>query len=73
MKIAYDAVLKRPGCALLQAAMGGSNGIQSHFPPSTWLLAPSDDLRLYEVDEDRLAKLITITEKHHSCRLAPVD
>jgi hypothetical protein len=73
MKVVYDAVLKRPGCALLQAALGGTNGIADLFPLDSWLLAPTDDLRLYEINEGRLGQLITITENALSCRLAPRD
>jgi hypothetical protein len=58
MKIAYDAVLQRPGCALLQAALGGHMGIASKFPTSSWLLAPTENLRVYEVTPAQLAVLI---------------
>lgn len=63
MKIAYDAVLKRPGCVLLQAAFGCCPTLTHHFETATWLLAPTPDLKVYEVTEAQLAKLVTITEE----------
>lgn len=57
-KIAYDCTLKRPGCAILQAALGGDRFIASKFPTEVWLVYPTDDLKLYELDEDQLAIVV---------------
>lgn len=67
MKIAYDTKLKRPGCVLLQAALGGSP-IAHHFPTDSWLLAPTPDMKLYEITTDQLIQLIGISEKKKALR-----
>lgn len=36
-RVAFDLELCRPGCAIIQAAMGGSDGIANVFPSETWL------------------------------------
>lgn len=62
--IAYDIKLKRPGCVLLQTVMGAtiSNSKLHAFPQGSWLLAPTPDLKLYPVDDERmLRKLILLT------------
>jgi hypothetical protein len=45
--IAYDCDLRRPGCVLLQAAMGGNAAVTGQlFDSETWLLAPTPGLVL---------------------------
>lgn len=61
--IAYDCTLMRPGCALLQAAMGASLGIANRFSTKTWLLAPTADLRVHPVTEEQLRVLVKKTEE----------
>lgn len=64
MVIAYNIKRMRPGCVLLQASMGGtvpSNTFEMLFPVETWQLAPDDDLKLYEVSEQQLDILSTMT------------
>lgn len=63
MKIAFDADLRRPGCVLLQAALGGTPELASHFPTESWLVAPTPGLRLYEVTEDQLEILVQMSSK----------
>ena len=62
MKIAYDCVLKRPGCVILQAAMGGSSAAASMFPVESWLISPTDNLSLYPVTRGQLKTLIEMTK-----------
>lgn len=64
MKIAYDTVLKRPGCVLLQASMGGDTHLAQLFETKYWLVFPTDNLQVYEVTEEQLEKLVRITERH---------
>ena len=55
MNIVFSPSKRRPGCVLLQAGMGGtvpSLEFQRFFPPSTWLVAPTDDMGPYPVDEE---------------------
>lgn len=61
MRIAYDGMLRRPGCVLLQAAMGGDVAAAELFPVETWLLAPTPDMAVYTVTREQLTKLVTIT------------
>lgn len=59
--IAYDWKLKRVGCVLLQAAMGGDVHAASEFSTDKWLLAPTPDLKLYPLTDEILEKLLAIT------------
>ena len=58
MQIAFDIELMRPGCALIQAAMGGTQGIANHFDAEQWLIVPTLDMKLYEVNEYQLVQLV---------------
>lgn len=58
MKVAFDIDLMRPGCALLQAGLDCGTAIAHHFPPESWLLAPTPGLRVYELTEEQLPKLV---------------
>lgn len=63
MKIAYDAVLKQPGCVLIQAVMGGNiPNFAALFPGESWLLSPTPDMKLYEVTEDQLKILVRMAQ-----------
>jgi hypothetical protein len=68
-KIAYDPVEKRPGCILIQAAMGGIvPGFTSLFPTESWLLAPTPDMKLLPISAEKLAVLVKITEDNRNSR-----
>ena len=57
MIIVYDVKLRQPGCVLLQAIMGGTvppSLFHELFSNETWLLGPTDDMKLYRVDEAQL-------------------
>lgn len=56
MKIAYDTVLDRPGCALIQASMGADidNFELAKFGTQSWLLAPTSTMGLYEINAAQL-------------------
>lgn len=63
MTIVYDAALKRPGCVLLQAAMGGDvPNFTKLFAAETWLTAPTPGMRAYPVTAEQLSQLVRITE-----------
>jgi hypothetical protein len=56
VKIVFSPSKGRPGCVLLQAAMGGdvpSAVFHELFPAETWLVALTDDMAAYPVDERR--------------------
>ncbi len=60
MKIAFDVKLLRPGCAIVQRALGAdipSDVLEFHFPAETWLKSPTDDMNVYPVTDEQLAKL----------------
>lgn len=61
-KIAYDVILHRPGCVLLQAVLGDRE-VAHLFPTETWLLAPTKDLKVYEVTKVQLQQLVTLTKQ----------
>ena len=65
INIVYDAKLKRPGCVLLQASYGCSSGLAHKFPLDSWLVAPTPDLKKYQVTEEQLEKLVAITKDNH--------
>jgi hypothetical protein len=58
--IAYDATLRRPGCVIIQAAYGTDADI-SLFPTESWLLMPSQDMKVYKVTEEQLKKLVEMS------------
>lgn len=61
LTIVYDQRLLRPGCALLQAAMGGTAGIANCFPSEAWLLAPTPDLQCYTLPRHLLHDVVRVT------------
>lgn len=62
MKLAFDTKLRRPACVLVAAALGGDIGASGAFPAETWLLAPTDDMKVYEVDAPMLHRIVeTVT------------
>lgn len=63
MRIAYDPKLKRPGCAILQAAFGCDPAMSSHFDTEDWLLSPTEHMAVYPVTDEQLVKLVKITEE----------
>ena len=64
MKIAYDIKLMRPGCALIQAVMGGApNEITLRFPLESWVKGGSPDMKVYQVNYEQLEQLIKMTVK----------
>jgi hypothetical protein len=63
VKIVYDATLRRPGCVLLQALMGGTvPNFTRLFTSESWLVERTPDMRVYEVTPAQLPRLVAITE-----------
>ncbi len=62
MKIAFDIDVMKPGCPLIQAAMGGSPGIANHFSAEDWQIAPTPGMAVYEVTPEQLIQLIEKVE-----------
>lgn len=59
--IAYDCVLKRPGCAIIQGLMGGTVSAFALQSIGHWLTVPTPDMRLYTVTKSQLRQLVMIT------------
>jgi hypothetical protein len=60
VKIVFSPKLMKPGCVLLQVAMGGDvprEQFFSLFPSDTWLVFPVDDMAAYPVTEEQLLML----------------
>lgn len=46
-KLVIDVEQRRPGCVLIQAALGGDNHlVSSLFDATSWLVAPTPGMRL---------------------------
>lgn len=70
--IAYDVVLKQPGCALLQAAFGCDPELVRDFDARVWLLAPTPNMRVYPVQNDEmLQRLVELTNAAHPVAKRP--
>lgn len=55
--LVYDCELHRPGCVLLQVAMGGTvprDLFFELFDAADWLVAPTDNLTAYKTTEEQL-------------------
>lgn len=66
--IAYDIERMQPGCVLVQAGLGGTvPNFSALFDSSTWLLAPTPAMRLYEVDENQLERLALLSKTRTRC------
>lgn len=66
--LAYDCVLKRPACILVQALMGCSitaEELGRNFEPLTWLVNQTPDMRVYETSDEQLARVAEITRRAH--------
>lgn len=48
--IAFDLELMRPGCAMVQAGLGGDPRLCAEFESSTWLTHLTPDMRVYRVE-----------------------
>lgn len=58
MKIVFDIGLMRPACVLVQAALGGDPEVAHRFPLNSWLLAPTDGMKVYELTEEQIPILV---------------
>lgn len=64
MKIVFDTELRRPGCVLLQAAFGcGYPNLANQFPSETWLVQPTEHMRVFEVTAEQVPKLVEMSKK----------
>lgn len=64
LSIAYDATLRRPGCAIMQSVMGATiphSALDIIIGVEYWVVHPTPDMKLYEVTAAQLKKLGEIT------------
>lgn len=57
--VALDIELLQVGCPLLQAAMGGSSRMLDLVPIESWLLYPTDNLKVYRIGSLYMEKLVS--------------
>lgn len=60
--VAFDCDLMRPACVLVAAGIGGSVEAAKRFPTETWLLAPTDGMRVYMAAPAQLDLLVRRVE-----------
>lgn len=56
--VAFDVKLMRPACVLVAAGLGASSEAAKRFPTESWLLAPTDDMSVYETTPVQLEWLV---------------
>jgi len=61
--LVYDLSLKRPACAILQAVFGGDQGIAGEFPSEHRLTAPTSGMKVYQISNFELEKVIQYHRK----------
>lgn len=61
--LVFDRELMKPGCALLQAALGGTLGISNLFPSETSLTFPTPELKLYLLTKEQLLEVVEFVSK----------
>jgi hypothetical protein len=64
--IAYDPVLKRPGCAIVQRSLGATIGNDDLHRMNGWLLSPTPNMAVFPLaDQGQIEVLIAITNKEN--------
>lgn len=64
-RILFDIKEMKPGCVLLQAVAGCDSAIANRFRSEHWLLAPTDDLKVYTVTDSELDQLVKKVDRKH--------
>lgn len=63
--VAFDLKLRRPGCAIVQAALGGFIPAADRFHVESWLLYPTPDMKLYDVPLDEFERLVAFVNEEN--------
>lgn len=67
MKIAFDVEEMKPGCVLIQAALGCDPNVADAFDPDDWIVDRIAGMKVYEVTEGQLVELVAkVKERHHA-------
>ena len=63
--IAYDPQLKRPGCAIIQAALGSTlpRNQFDKFDSHNWIASPTPGMALMRVTQEQLDQLIEMDRR----------
>jgi hypothetical protein len=64
--VAFDLNEMKPGCALVQTALGATHGIASRFDPAHWLLAPTPGMKVYPLTAAQVEKLAGFVATRHA-------
>lgn len=67
-KIAYSVKMMRPGCVLIQAAMGCDPAVVRDFDSRHWIVGGEgcDDMAVYPVTDAQLERLVHMTRDRMS-------
>ena len=65
MNLAFDIKILKPACVLVAAGYGADTALAHRFDPHHWLLAPTPNMKVYEVTEHQLEQLVNMVEKEH--------
>lgn len=66
MKVAFDIKLMRPACVLVAAVYRADTRVPTRFDPNDWLLAPTPDMAVYEINDSQLDQLVKKVEANRS-------
>jgi hypothetical protein len=59
-KLAYDLKLRKVGCVILQAVMGGDRNIAHRIGTEHWLTSLTPDLRVYQMTDEEVEQLVKL-------------
>jgi hypothetical protein len=65
-RLCFDMKLMRPASVVLSVAMDAAPHLANKFPSELWLLAPTPNLKIYEIYEDKLKNLIVLVTRYSS-------
>lgn len=61
MTIAYDTELLRPGCVLVQRALGATIPTEDLGRLDNWLLSPTKAMQVLPITDEQFERLVKIT------------
>ena len=65
-KIAFDVELMRPGCVLIQAALGCDSAVARPFDSRDWLVHLTPGMKVYPLAPGQLEQLVQMVEERNS-------
>jgi hypothetical protein len=55
----------KPACVLVAAGLGADTDLPHEFDTKHWLLAPTDDMEVYQINDEMLSQLVAKVEAEH--------